>query len=195
MVDTIAPAVGGSRVQNYRLAWMTHLVGAALAAAATGAVLGLAGRLAGAPWEGMSPLLVAAVALLYATREAFGLPIPLPQGRAQVPEWWRSFFPLPVASFLYGIGLGVGFYTYLGAGTYVAVSAAAVSVGDPLAGALVCLPFGLARGLSLPLAGRLGARAIDRLEELSSGSGIRVVNSATLAAVAGAAALVAVSSA
>ena len=47
------------------------------------------------------------------SRASSGLPVPVPQLRRQVPDWWRTFFPPHVAAFLYGIGLGPGFLTYL----------------------------------------------------------------------------------
>jgi hypothetical protein len=48
--------------------------------------------------------------------------------------------------------LGVGFLTYLRHGTLVAVAALAVISGDPGLAALILVPFGLARGLTVLLA-------------------------------------------
>ena len=74
---------------------------------------------------------MAAVALAYAAREAFGLPLPVPAARRQVPDWWRSFFSWPVAATLYGAGLGIGFLTFLSNGGLVVVAVAAVASGRP----------------------------------------------------------------
>src|SRR5881397_3097660 len=98
--------------------------------------------------------------------------VALPNLRRQVPEWWRTFFSPPVAAFLYGAGLGVGFLTYLSFGTLVAVAAVAVASGNPLVGVLVLTPFGMARGLSV-LVVRSAAtaegvtRVVDRLDEIA----------------------------
>src|SRR4029453_15438710 len=73
------------------------------------------GGLLGAPWGVAGAVLVGASAAAYLARE-FGAPVPVPQLRRQVPDWWRTFFPPNVAAFLYGIGLGPGFLTYLSHG-------------------------------------------------------------------------------
>jgi hypothetical protein len=130
------------------------------------------GALLGAPWGRAGAIVLAAVAGLYVIRELTGVRIPVPQLRRQVPDWWRTYFGRPLAAFLYGAGLGVGFLTYLGHGTLVVVTVGAASTGRPLLGALVMAPFGLARGLA-PLVGagskgaEDGARLIDRLSSMS----------------------------
>jgi hypothetical protein len=195
MVETITPVVHGGRARRWVGAVALHAAGASASAAAFGAALGAAGGLLGAPWGVAGAVLVAAVAALYAARELGGLAVPLPDRRKQVPEWWRTFFPPPVAAFLYGAALGIGFLTFLRFGTLVAVTAAAFASGDPLVGALMIGPFGLARGLSVAVAasGRSDeavARVIDRLEHLAESRLPRLVNGAVLVAV-GAAALLA----
>jgi hypothetical protein len=154
------------------------------------------GALAGASWSTAGLAAVAAVAGAYLLRESAGLPLPVPDRRRQVPDWWRSFFSPPVAAFLYGLGLGVGFMTFLGYGTFVAVAMAAAVSGDPLLGALLCAPFGIARGLTV-MASRRAASAeqaaatVDRLERLAAGPLARTANVAALATVTGAAVLAA----
>src|SRR5919108_412641 len=108
MVETITPVVHGGRRSRWGVAVALHLLGAGLSAAALGAVLGGLGWVLGAPWGSVGSWAVAAVAALYALRELFGLPIPLPDRRKQVPEWWRRFFGPSATAFLYGLGLGVG---------------------------------------------------------------------------------------
>src|SRR3712207_5968206 len=146
MAETITPVVHGGRRRPYLVAAALHVAGATVSAALLGAVLGGLGALARAPWE-VTPLVVAAGAAPYFLREAVALPIPLPDRKRQVPEWWRTFYSPAVAAFLYGAGLGVGFLTYLSYGTFAVVMAGAVASGDPAAGAFVCAAFGLARGL------------------------------------------------
>jgi hypothetical protein len=187
MVQTIAPVVHGGRRLGYWTGVGLHAFGATATAAALGALLGMGGAVLGAPWGEVGLFAIAGVALVYAARELGGLPIPLPQLRRQVPEWWRTFFSPSVAALLYGLGLGVGFLTYLSFGTFVAVGTAALASGDPLVGAVVCAPFGLARGLSV-LVGSRGAEVdvvVARLERLAATSLPRAVNAAVLAGVCG----------
>ena len=112
------------------------------------------------------------MAVLYLVRELTGLRVPVPQLRRQVPDWWRTYFGRPLAAFLYGAGLGVGFFTFLGHGTLVVVTVGAAATGRPLLGALVMAPFGLARGLAPLVAARSeepedGRRLVDRLSSMS----------------------------
>ena len=196
MVETITPVVHGGSSRRYWLSVFLHTLGATLSAALVGAVLGGIGALAGAPWGRAGLIVVAVVALLYAAREGLRLPIPLPDRHAQVPDWWRTFYSPGVAAFLYGAGLGAGFFTFLSFGTYVAVVAGAVASGSPLVGAALCIPFGVMRGLSVTVS--RSARSEDdaesimnRLDELGSTSAPRFANAAMLMVV-GAVALAAI---
>src|SRR5918996_1340545 len=171
MVETISPVVYGTRAR-----WLgslaLHAAGAAATAAAFGAALAAAGAALEAPWGRAGAVAVVAVAVLYAARELLGVPVPVPQLRRQVPDWWRTFFGRPVAAFLYGAGLGVGFLTYLGHGTLVVVAVGVAATGRPVVGALAMAPFGLARGIAPLIAARSkgpedGARLVDRLSSMS----------------------------
>lgn len=152
MVETIAPVVHGGRNRNYWRAVVLHTLGATISATLLGAFLGGVGEVTGAPWGNTGLVILAAVALLYLMREAFGLPIPLPQMRRQVPEWWRDFYSPPVAAFLYGIGVGLAFMTYLSFGTFAVVATGAFMSGRAITGALMIGAFGLARGASVVIA-------------------------------------------
>jgi hypothetical protein len=172
-----------------------HVTGAVASAAAFGAILATAGSLLGAPWGGGGALLIALVTLLYLMREAavVPVPVPVPQLHRQVPQWWRTFFSLPVAAFLYGAGLGVGFLTYLTHGTLVVVAVAAAASGTPLVGAALVAPFGLARGLSVLVAARArrpeeGSALVARLARSASSPRWRAVHVVVLLAVGVAAA-------
>ena len=193
MVETITPVVHGRRT-GYVLAVALHTAAASTTAALTGIALGSIGMVLGAPWGSAGAAAVAGVAALYLLREVARIPVPLPNARRQVPEWWRTFFSPPVAATLYGAGLGIAFITYLSYGTFVAVAAAALVSGDPLTGALVCAPFGLARGLSVAVIGGRSAdpaSAAAAVAHLAGGNGPRFVNALALAAVAAVALVVA----
>lgn len=180
MAETITPVVHGGKRKPYVVAAVLHVLGATVASALLGVALGAAGALARAPWEWTVPA-VAAVALVYFAREAFSLPIPLPDRKRQVPEWWRTFYSPAVAALLYGAGLGVGFLTYLSFGTFAVVMAGAVASGDPLLGALLGTPFGLGRGLAVVAVTWNGP---PDLEEVAGSATPRLVNALVLAAVA-----------
>jgi hypothetical protein len=187
MVETITPVVHGGNRSRWAGSVVLHTLGAATSAAVAGALLAAVGGLLGAPWGVAGAVLVVASAALYVARE-LGAPVPVPQLRRQVPDWWRTFFPPHVAALLYGIGLGPGFLTYLGHGTVVVVSVAAFASGRPLVGAAVLAPFGLARGLGPVLAFGVrspsdGAALVGRLERSASRARWRVANALALAAV------------
>src|SRR5918992_1412735 len=171
MVETISPVVHGGRNRTYWMAMSLHTLGATLSAALIGAGLGALGSLVGAPYGETGLYVLAAVALVYVLREAVGLPIPIPSLRKQVPSWWRTFYSRNTTALLYGLGLGVGYFTYLSYGTFVVVSIAVVMSGDALTGALVAGCFGLARSVAVALAG-----PIERIEELSTSSIPPLVN-------------------
>ena len=190
MVETITPVVHGGSRSRWGVSVAVHAIGAAASAAVAGALLAGAGGLLGAPWGVAGAVLVGTSAAVYLARE-FGAPVPVPQLRRQVPDWWRTFFPPHVAAFLYGIGLGPGFLTYLSHGTVVVVSVAAFASGRPLVGAALLAPFGLARGLGPVLAFGVrspsdGAALVERLERSASRARWRVANALALAAVAAA---------
>jgi hypothetical protein len=185
MVETIAPVVHEGRRRNYRIAVALHASGATLSAGALGAVLGAVGAVTGAPWGRTGWMALAVVALAYSLRETLGLPLPLFDRRRQVPEWWRTFYSTRTSAFLYGLGLGPGFFTHLSYGTFVAVAAAAFVSGSPPVGALLTAPFGLARGLSVTVARKDPApEVVDRLETAVGGPAVRFTNAGVLAALA-----------
>ena len=189
MVETITPVVHGGRRKRYWSSVVLHALGATVAAATFGLILGGAGALLRAPWGRLGAAIVAVVAIMYTVREAFGLDIPLPERHAQVPQWWRDFFSPSLSSFLYGAGLGIGFFTFLQFGTYVAVAAAAFVSGDALIGLLVCLPFGLTRGLSVVLTARAtepehAREVVDLLDRWGSTRWPRRVNALALGCLA-----------
>jgi hypothetical protein len=183
MVETITPVVHEGNRRRYLTSVALHTLGATLAAGAFGALLGALGELLSAPWGSGGAVAVLAVAGLYLLREVFSLPIPIPDRHRQVPEWWRRFYSPPTAAFLYGLGLGIGFLTFLTFGTFVAVAAGALVSGDPLLGAAVCAPFGLARGLSV-LFGGWGEWGADPLDHIAATPWPRIVNALALGGVA-----------
>ncbi|MEO8290147.1 MAG: hypothetical protein ABI649_04045 [Gaiellaceae bacterium] len=143
MVETFTPAVCGSRARQ-RLALALFAAGALVAAACVGAVLGLAGSLAGTRG---ALIAAAALALLAALREAGLVRLPVPQSRRQVPDRWRGELPLPVWSAGYGAGLGVGFLTFQPVSTFWVACAGALALGRPVPAAACFALYGAGRAL------------------------------------------------
>jgi cytochrome c biogenesis protein CcdA len=186
MVDTIGAVVDGEGRKRAVWSALLHVIGATLAAGLLGAGLGAIGSVLGAPWGIASIVVVIVLAGAYLLRETLHLPIPVPQSRRQVPDWWRSFYTAPVAALMFGAGLGVGFLTFLTYGTFLVVAAAALVSGDPLLGVALCAPFGLARSLAVAPAARNSGyfrSMLHRLEGLADTSLARIANAFALGAV------------
>ncbi|MEA2453252.1 MAG: hypothetical protein QOG04_1962 [Actinomycetota bacterium] len=187
MAETIVPVVHGRR-RDYRIALGLHVLAATGTAAIFGALGGLLGTAVGAPWGRIGLFAIAGAAGLYVLREAFGLPVPTFDRRRQVPDWWRTFYSPKVSATLYGAGLGVGFMTFLRHGTFVVVTLAAIFSGDPLTGAFLCAPFGLARGLTVLVtrkatSGEETSVTIARLERVGASRAPFLTNAAILGVV------------
>jgi hypothetical protein len=197
MVETITPVVYGGRAR-WVAALTLHAAGAIVTAAVFGLALGLLGRALGAPWGRAGSLALATLAVLYAVAELPRVPVVVPQLRRQVPDWWREEFGWPVAATLYGAGLGIGFFTYLGHGTLVVVAAGAVAIGNPWLGALIVATFGATRGLSAAVSAGVSdveesRRLVDRLNARSAGRRA-AANAAVMVGVGGSALALAVRS-
>jgi hypothetical protein len=186
MVETITPMVHGGSRSRWAVSVTLHVAAATLVAAAFGAALGATGGALGAPWGSAWAVLVVAVSLAALLREMGVLGFAVPQLRRQVPNWWRTYFGPYAAAALYGGALGVGFLTFVRHTTLLVVVAAAASTGDPVLGAVIVAPFGLARAAATGLAG-LGRQAetVDRLSAFAAtSSALAVVNAAAAGVVA-----------
>jgi hypothetical protein len=180
MVETITPDVCGSR---RRQAWalLFFALGAIVASACVGALLGLAGSHVG----GWALPVAALLALVGSVREGGFARVPLPQVRRQVPERWRFRLPLPAWAAGYGGGLGLGFLTYQPVATFWVACAAAVALGRPLAGAVCFAAYGAGRSLLLLLPLRRGSDATAIVETLAGRRrGVLRVNAMALLACA-----------
>ncbi|MGD9695648.1 MAG: hypothetical protein AB7V42_08315 [Thermoleophilia bacterium] len=130
------------------------VAGAASAAFAVGALaggvvtFGLLSLLGSALGAGGTAALVAAalVAALAAAGELAGVRV-LPQIRRQVPEPWRRTLPLPLASGLYGLLLGLGFTTFVMTFAVWVLAFIAVALGSVATGVAMGLAFGAGRAV------------------------------------------------
>ena len=181
MVETITPAGCGSR-RRYRIALALFALGAVLASAALGALLGLLGT---ALDRTVALAVVAVLALVAAAREIGLIPGPVPGALGQVPERWRRVWPLPAWALAYGAGLGVGLLTRLPVTTFLVACAGALALGDPLVAAACLAPFGAGRALMVLLPTMRDADPAAAVGRLAARSRlVRPVNAAALVGVA-----------
>jgi len=189
MVETIGPTghTGGRRTTFAALA--AFAPGALLGGVATfGALAWLGGLVHGAGGR-LAYLLAAAIAVLAALAEARGLPI-VPQVRRQLPEHWRRLMPMPLAAFLYGILLGLGFTTFVLSFGVWALAGISFAVGDPAIGVAIGLAFGAGRAIPVlglaPVCDRpAGIRTTELMTQRPSlYRGFRLGDAALLAAAA-----------
>ena len=144
---------------------MTFALGALAGGTATFGTLAVLGSFAGARGLVLVPVFGVAAAIA----DVRGLPI-VPQIRRQVPEHWRRVLPLPVATLLYGVLLGLGFTTFVYAVALWALAGIAFFVASPQTGALVGLAFGAGRALPIcvlaPVAHcRAGRSVVDAMAQ------------------------------
>ncbi len=169
MVETIGPGghTGGRRTT--RAACASFLPGAVIGGVATFGALALIGGLLQGTGERAAYVAAAAIAVLAALAEARGARI-MPQVRRQLPEHWRRLMPMPVAAFLYGILLGLGFTTFVLTFGVWALAGISLALGQPETGFLIGVAFGVGRALPVvalaPSAdGRFGARVLDTMAQ------------------------------
>lgn len=188
MIETIGPTGHSGGLRTTLAAAATFVPFALLGGAATFLLLSLAGGLlgdAGPLRFGIAVVLAAAAA----GAEARGLRI-VPQVRRQLPVRWRSRLPMPLAASGYGTLLGLGFTTFVLTYGVWALMGIAVALGDPTAGIVIGLAFGLGRAAPIvalaPLADRpIGERACEAMA-LRPGllRGARIGDAVALTAVA-----------
>jgi hypothetical protein len=157
----------------------------ATATFALGTLAGGALTFGGLAWLGtqlLGPLAALAISalLIAALGDAAGRRI-VPQIRRQVPESWRRFLPVPLATGLYGVLLGLGFTTFLLTYATWALAAVCLAIGEPSTGLAVGLAFGAGRALPVALLGDSHLLA-ERPELLR---GLRGVTAVALLAAAG----------
>lgn len=169
MVETIGPAghTGGRRTTLAACA--SFLPGALLGGVATFAALAQVGAVLQLGGGRFAYVAAAAIAACAALAEARGTRI-APQIRRQLPEHWRRLMPMPLAGFLYGILLGLGFTTFVLSFGVWALAGISLALGSPGLGLLIGVAFGLGRALPVvslaPSAdGRLGSRVLDRMAQ------------------------------
>ncbi len=169
MVETVGIAGDGGRRWTTVAACATFLPGAVVGGVVTFGSLAALGEAIHGAGGRLAYVLAAAIAIAAAAAEARGLRI-VPQIRRQLPEAWRWTMPLPVASALYGILLGLGFTTFVLSFGVWALAGISVALGDPEAGLLIGAAFGIGRALPVLVVApavdtRAGIRCVELMAE------------------------------
>ncbi len=112
MVETIGMRGHDGARATTLAACATFAPGAVVGGVATFGLLAAAGEAVHGIGGSWAYLIAAAIAAAAAAAEARGVRI-VPQIRRQLPESWRWRMPLPIASGLYGVLLGLGFTTFV----------------------------------------------------------------------------------
>ena len=191
MIETIGPTGHTGGMPTTLAATATFVPFAVLGGVITFAALAMLGAALIGSAGGVAYGFAAALALAAAVAEARGMPI-VPQVRRQLPVGWRRALPMPLAAAGYGVLLGLGFTTFVLSYGVWALIGVCLALGDPTAGLVVGIGFGLGRALPIaalaPIADRpAGQRACDAMA-LRPGllRGARAGDALALVAVAGA---------
>ena len=169
MVDTLACGMGDGRRRTTLVSCATFAVGAVLGGVVTYGGLAALGTLLHGAGHSVAFAAAAAIAAAAAVGEARGVRI-VPQVRRQVPEPWRRTMPLALASWLYGILLGLGFTTFVLTLAVWALAGVSLAAGEPALGIVIGVGFGLGRALpvvGLAATSRRGTsrRLFERMEQ------------------------------
>ncbi len=146
---------------------LTYTLGGMLSSLLVGVVAGVIGlTLVGS--TAIVPVSVAiALFLVAATWEAGFIRARLPQPRRQTRSWWSKQFPLPVASAMWGVEIGLTFTTWLTYAGSAALLCSAALLGDVKIGVIMLGAFWLGRAVPVWIAPMLIAdvRDVDKLVE------------------------------
>ena len=167
MVGVLAaprPAVGGNSngtggATRARSLLAVHLAGLMATAIPTGALLGGAARLLGAPPPATAAAVFGLVALAYGLHDLRLIRLPHPERRVQVPNRWRRSGAPLLTAFGYGLGLGPGFLVYVRSGAYFAVVIGVLLSGSIQLGIAALVAIAIGRAVFLAGAQQYRARA------------------------------------
>lgn len=153
MVGTILPIVYRERSRGAPpvCLWL-YAVGTVCGAIALGLVVSVIGAtlralLSPAAFSGTVLVLALVAHLGWAAAELQLGRIPLPESWWQVPYLWQQRFSPRMFSLLYGVILGLGFFTRVGTATFYVVVMWVTFIGQPWLGGVIFAAYGIGRVL------------------------------------------------
>lgn len=165
MIGEITPLVQVAGRRTWLVAVLTHVGAAAVSGALLGLLLGAIGvtlRLGGPSLGGF--VVVGAVLVLCAVRDAGLSRVALPSLQRQTPRWLRGQFAPMWYGMLWGGDLGQGWTTRILFTGYYGLVLWALIVGVPLTATLVFGAYGFGRGLPVLIAGINPRPSAERLQ-------------------------------
>jgi|SoiMethySBSTD1v2_1073268.scaffolds.fasta_scaffold127902_3 hypothetical protein len=151
LVGALTPL--GKEAHNYKL-WfrsaLSYTAAGAVSSIIVGAALGMTGRLMiGGTFRAPAYYIVVSIGLILAAREWNILSFSLPERKLQTEKFWVHEFGFAGASFLWGLHIGLGFFTRITYGGFWALVAIVLALGDPLFGMALISAYWLGRVLSV----------------------------------------------
>lgn len=162
MLSSIHPLGERTRNNRWGVTVGAFAMGAIIAGALVGWLLGWAGAAVLDDW-GTTPLLIATSVVILAAGALDLAGVEVPGPKRQVNEHWIGAYRGWVYGGAFGFELGVGVMTYVVTWSVYALFAIEFLTASPLAGALVGAVFGVGRSLALFFAG-----TIDRASRLTA---------------------------
>ena len=142
MMGTIIPTVCGNYTGSIKKSKLlaVHALGYLLGAVTAGTSVSMVGKLvfmliSAKPTTVFLFTATGIVSLFYGAHELDFLRLPVPQSLHQVPQKWRGQRP-PLMVFLYGLGLGPGFFTAIPAASFYVMVIAVFLQADLPSGTL-----------------------------------------------------------
>jgi cytochrome c biogenesis protein CcdA len=151
LVGALTPL--GKEAHNYKL-WfrsvLSYTATGTVSSIIVGAALGIIGRyVIGETIRGPAYYITASIGLILTAREWNILSFNLPERKLQTEKFWVHQFGFVGASLLWGLHIGLGFFTRITYSGFWALVAITLALGDPVFGAALMSAYWLGRVLSI----------------------------------------------
>jgi cytochrome c biogenesis protein CcdA len=151
LVGALTPL--GKEAHNYKL-WfksvLAYTAAGMVSSIIVGAALGIIGRyMIGEAIRGPAYYITGSIGLILTAKEWNILRFNLPERKQQTEKFWAHQFGFVGASVLWGLHIGLGFFTRITYGGFWALVAIALALGDPIFGAALMSAYWLGRVLSV----------------------------------------------
>jgi cytochrome c biogenesis protein CcdA len=166
LVGALTPL--GKEAHDYKL-WFKSVLSYTAAGAASsivvGAALGIIGRyMIGEAVRGSAHYVTGSIGLILAAKEWNILRFNLPERKRQTEKFWAHEFGFVGASLLWGLHIGLGFFTRITYSGFWLLATIALTSGDPFFGAALMSAYWLGRVLSVWVAPLLLRPETTRIE-------------------------------